>query len=322
MGTKIVGTGHYVPSDVITNDQLASIIETNDEWIVKHTGIHTRHISLKGENTSDLATQAAKIALKDAGIKPEQVDLIIVSTITPDDLTPATAAIVQKNIAAKNAWAYDISTACSGFVFAMSTADKFISSGQYKTALVISAEVNSKMMDFTDRTSTVFFGDGAGAAVLVADDDSDFVAEKMQTNGDENTIHSGHTDPLSELSEKNYPITDAFFQDGKAVFEFATNTVPEHMQEFIKNQKLTPDDIDYFIPHQANLRIIEKLAEKLNQPIDKFVINVDEYGNTSSAGIAMAFDQLNKSTDLKNKRVMLTGFGAGISYGSILLEIN
>ncbi|MDR0899740.1 MAG: ketoacyl-ACP synthase III [Lactobacillaceae bacterium] len=321
MGSKVIGTGHYVPSDVISNDQLAAVMETNDEWIVAHTGIHNRHISLQGENTSDLATKAAQIALADAGVKAEDIDLIIVSTITPDNLTPATAALVQRNIGATNAWAYDINTACSGFIFAMSTADKFVSSGQYKAALVISAEVNSKMMDFTDRTSTVFFGDGAGAAVVVPADDKMLVAERMQTRGNDRAIHSGHVAPLTEIAAANYPKTDAFHQEGREVFEFATTVVPEHMLEFLANQNLTPDDIDFYITHQANLRIIEKIAEKLNQPMDKFVVNVDQYGNTSSAGIAMGFDQLSRSQDLSNKRILLTGFGAGVSYGSLLLEM-
>ncbi|MDR2661180.1 MAG: ketoacyl-ACP synthase III [Lactobacillaceae bacterium] len=322
MGFKVAGTGHYVPSDVITNEQLASIMDTNNEWIVSHTGINTRHISLKGENTSDLATNTAKIAIQKAGIDASDIDLIIVSTITADNLTPATAAIVQRNIGATKAWAYDISTACSGFVFAMSTADKFLSSGQYKTALIISAEVNSKMMDFKDRTSTVFFGDGAGAAILIADDYKTLKAEDLNTNGDDQAIHSGHTNPLTEISATNYPSNDAFFQDGRKVFEFATNVVPKHMLDFLRGQDLTPDDIDYFIVHQANLRIIEAIAKFINQPMEKFVVNVNEYGNTSSAGIAMGFDQLNSRVDLSGKRLMLTGFGAGISYGSLLLEIN
>lgn len=167
-GTKIIASSHYVPSDIITNDDLAAIMDTNDEWIQAHTGIKERRISLQGENTSDLATQAARMALAQTDLNPEDIELIIVTTFTPDGLAPSTAALVQRNLKAEGAWAYDISTACSGFVFGMSTADKFIRSGVYKNALVISAEVNSKMMDFTDRTSTVFFGDGAAAMVLVA----------------------------------------------------------------------------------------------------------------------------------------------------------
>lgn len=319
-GSMVIGTGHYLPENIVTNQQLAQVIDTTDEWIVKHTGIRQRHISLAGENTSDLATKAAKIALEKANLKPDQIDLILVSTITPDYLTPATAAIVQKNLQATNAFAYDISTACAGFVFALATADKFIQSGTYHNALVISAEVNSKMMDFKDRTSTVFFGDGAGAAVLTGGQTNQLIAEKLQTAGNQEAIHSGHIQPLSKIEAENYPKFDAFFQDGRQVFDFATNTIPDHIENFLQSENLTADKIDYFILHQANLRIIETIAEKLNQKIDKFPYNVDLYGNTSSAGIAIAFDQLFSANDLTNKKVVLTGFGAGLSYGSILLE--
>ena len=318
-GSMIIGTGHYVPENIVTNQELAQVVDTNDDWIVKHTGIRQRRISLAGENTSDLATQAALIALKNAGLAADQIDLIIVSTITPDYLTPATAAIVQKNIQAINAFAYDISTACAGFIFALATADKFIKSGQYENALIISSEVNSKMMDFKDRTSTVFFGDGAGAVVLT-NGQRNLLSENLHTRGDQEVIHSGHVEPLKKISQDNYPKLDAFYQDGKSVFDFATNTIPEHIADFLKSKNLSADRIDYFILHQANLRIIETIADKLNQNINKFPINVDVYGNTSSAGIAIAFDQLFSENDLTGKKIVLTGFGAGLSYGSILLE--
>lgn len=322
MGTKILAAQHYVPNTVVTNNQLAEVMETNDEWIVAHTGIKTRHFSMNGENTSDLATKAAQKTLAQANYAAKDVDLIIISTITPDAQTPATAAIVQAKLGATNAWAYDISTACAGFVFALSTADKFIKSGMYKSALVISAEVNTKMMDFTDRTAAVFFGDGAGAALLVADEQvNNIYAESLHTMGDGETIHSGRTYPITEIKTSNYPKTDAFFQEGRSVFEFATTTVPTHIQEFLTNAKLKAEDIDYFITHQANLRIIEKIAIELEQPMTKFCHNVEYYGNTSSAGIAMAFAELwNQNVDLKGKKLVLTGFGAGLSYGSILLE--
>lgn len=319
-GSTIIGSGHYVPETVVTNQELAEVIDTNDQWIVEHTGIRQRHISLAGQNTSDLATAAAQIALEKANLKAEQIDLILVSTITPDYLTPATAAIVQENIQASNAFAYDISTACAGFVFALSTADKFIRYGQYQNALVISSEVNSKMMDFKDRTSTVFFGDGAGAVVLSSGQTSQLKAEDLHTKGNHQTIHSGQVAPLKAISADNFPQLDAFYQDGPAVFEFATNEIPDHIQSFLALQDLTANQIDYFILHQANLRIIETIAEKLNQPIEKFPYNLDLYGNTSSAGIAMAFDQLFSQQNLTGEKIVLTGFGAGLSYGSILLE--
>ncbi|CAH0418248.1 beta-ketoacyl-ACP synthase III [Periweissella ghanensis] len=320
-GVKIIAAGHYVPASVVDNHQLAAIMDTNDPWIQSHTGIKTRHFSLAGENTSDLATKAAQQALTNANYAAEDVDLIIVSTITPDAQTPATAAIVQKKLGAVNAWGYDISTACAGFVFALSTAEKFIKSGVYKSALVISAEVNTKMMDFTDRTSTVFFGDGAGAALLVADGDQSVIrAEKLQTMGDAETIHSGRVAPISAIKATNYPVTDAFYQSGRDVFEFATTKVPEQIASLLAANALSSDDIDFYIMHQANLRIIETIAENLGQPVAKFRENVSYYGNTSSAGIAMAFAELMNEQDLTGKRLLLTGFGAGLSYGSVILE--
>ena len=320
-GSKILASAHYVPSDIVTNDDLAKIMDTNDEWIQVHTGIKTRHMSLQGENTSDLATQAARLALAQTNLTVEEIDLIIVTTFTPDGLAPSTAALVQRNLKATNAWAYDISTACSGFVFGVSTADKFLRSGVYKNALVISAEVNSKMMDFKDRTSTVFFGDGAGAVVMTATQGTGVLSkEEMHTIGNENVVHSGRIAPLTSLSVENYPKTDAFAQEGREVFNEVTTLIPQHIKDFLGDKQLLPKDIDYYIPHQANLRLIEYIAEALNEPMAKFSTNVIRNGNTSSAGIAIGFDELNQTVDLTGKRVLLTGFGAGFTYGSLLLE--
>ena len=320
-GSKILASAHYVPSDIVTNDDLAKIMDTNDEWIQAHTGIKTRHMSLQGENTSDLATQAARLALAQTNLTVEEIDLIIVTTFTPDGLAPSTAALVQRNLKATNAWAYDISTACSGFVFGVSTADKFLRSGVYKNALVISAEVNSKMMDFKDRTSTVFFGDGAGAVVMTATQGKGVLSkEEMHTIGNENVVHSGRIAPLTSLSVENYPKTDAFAQEGREVFNEVTTLIPQHIKDFLGDKQLLPQDIDYYIPHQANLRLIEYIAEALNEPMAKFSTNVIRNGNTSSAGIAIGFDELNQTVDLTGKRVLLTGFGAGFTYGSLLLE--
>lgn len=321
-GSKILASAHYVPSDIVTNDDLAKIMDTSDAWIQSHTGIKTRHMSLKGENTSDLATKTAQLALNKADLAAEDIDLIIVTTFTPDGLAPSTAALVQRNLNANKAWAYDIMTACSGFIFGLSTADKFLRSGVYQHALVISAEVNSKMMDFTDRTSTVFFGDGAGAVVLTADmQGNGFLAgEDMHTIGNADVVHSGRIPPLQELSAENYPKTDAFVQMGRDVFNEVTTLIPQHIRDFLSSKYLKPSDIDYFIPHQANLRLIEYIAKDLDEPLSKFSTNIIRNGNTSSAGIAIGFDELNQSVNLTGKRVLLTGFGAGFTYGSILMQ--
>lgn len=319
-GSKIIASGHYVPEDVVTNDDLAKVIDTSDEWIVSHTGIQERHVSLQGENTSDLATKAAQQALNEAGVSAEEVDFIIVTTFTPDGLAPSTAALVQRNLGAKKAFGFDLSTACAGFVFGLTTADNFMKTGQYRYGLVIAAEVNSKMMDFRDRTSTVFFGDGAGAVLLAPSEQGEVLATDLHTIGDADVVHSGRIEPLTSLSADNYPKIDAFFQEGRMVYQEVTTLIPNHIQEFLAGQDLTIDDVDYVILHQANLRMIEKVAEALNQPMAKFITNVEKYGNSSSAGIAMAFDQLRESTDLAEKKVLLTGFGAGFTYGSLLYQ--
>lgn len=320
---KIMASAHYVPKHVVTNEDLSQVMETSDKWIQAHTGIKTRHFAL-GENTSDMCVKVAKRALKEAGLSSSELDLIIVATITPDSLTPSTAARVQQKIGADKAFSFDISAACAGFVFALSTAEKFIRNGSYKRALVIAAETNSKMMDFKDRTSAVFFGDGAGGVIIEGADnpeDDMFVAEKLKTQADAEVIHSGRISPLREIAAENYPSIDAFYQDGHAVFDFVNAVIPEHIETLLEENSLVPQDLDLIIPHQANLRLIEKIAAQLELPLEKFATNIETNGNTSSAGIPISLDEV-----LRQKRqqglILLTGFGAGLAYGSILLDIS
>ncbi|ANZ71686.1 beta-ketoacyl-ACP synthase III [Pediococcus claussenii] len=323
MNLKITATAHYVPDRIVNNDELAQIMDTNDEWIQSHTGIQTRHYAMNEENTSDLATQVGQQLLKRSGLEPDDIDLIILSTITPDSLTPATAAIVQDKLGIKNAFAFDISTACSGFIFGMSTAEKFMRSGRYQHAMVISAEVNSKMMDFKDRTSAVFFGDGAGGTIISVDNTADndfYIDEELATLAEKNqVIHSGRIPAMQEVSANSYPTLDAFHQDGRDVFQFATEVVPLQMEMVLERNQLV-EKIDYVICHQANLRIIEKIAKTLNLPMSKFITNVQTYGNTSSAGIAMALDQLQQNHP-EVKTILMCGFGGGLSYGSMLIRL-
>lgn len=323
MSLKILSTAHYVPNRVVDNDELSQIMDTNDEWIQAHTGIKTRHYAMGEENTSTLATEVGERLLKKASMTASQIDLIILSTITPDALTPATATIVQAKLGAKNAIAFDISAACAGFVFGLSTAEKFMRSGRYKNALIISAETNSKMMDFKDRTSAVFFGDGAGGVLLTnteAEEEDFFVDEELATLAEKNEyIHSGRIPALTDVKENNFPSIDAFFQSGRDVFSFATGVVPPQMIDILDRNQLR-NQIDYVVCHQANLRIIEKISETINIPIEKFVTNVEEYGNTSSAGIPMALDQL-QARDASPKTVLMTGFGAGLDYGSMIIKL-
>ncbi|RRK11874.1 ketoacyl-ACP synthase III [Lactiplantibacillus garii] len=318
--TKLTAMGRYVPERVVDNDELATIMDTSDAWIQSHTGIKTRHFAMDQENTSDLATQVAQQLLTKGGLAAGAIDLIIVTTITPDALTPATACIVQANIGADNAFAFDMSAACAGFTFGLATADKFIRSGQYRNVMVISAEVNSKMMDFKDRTAAVFFGDGAGGALLQATPniaENSLLAEKLQTRGNAEVIHSGRVQPITAVAASNYPQTDAFYQNGREVFQFATNVVPEQMKTLLKTANVLPSELQYVICHQANLRIIEKIAANLALPMTKFPHNVERFGNTSSAGVAMAlaevFDDLTGPT-------LLTAFGGGLAYGSVLIK--
>ena len=322
MSLKILTTAHYVPQKIVSNDDLAQIMDTNDEWITSHTGIKTRHFAMNEENTSDLATKVGQKLMAQSHLTKDDIDLIIVSTITPDALTPATAALVQAKLGLKKAFSFDISAACAGFIFGLSTAEKFLRSPKYHNAMVISAETNSKMMDFKDRTSAVFFGDGAGGVILTKDDsDSDFfVDEQINTLAEKNEyIHSGQIAPIQGVLANNYPKIDAFYQSGRDVFKFATEIVPVQMQDILTRNNLT-QDIDYVICHQANLRIIEKISEKLSLPFSKFITNVETYGNTSSAGIAMALDQLQKKNP-EAKKVLLTGFGAGLDYASMIIKI-
>lgn len=318
---KITATAGYVPDRIVANEELAELMDTSDDWIVAHTGIHTRHYAMNQENTSDLSVQVGQKLIEQAGIDAEEIDLIIISTITPDSLTPSTAAIVQGKLHAKNAMAFDLSAACAGFVYAMSVADKMMRSGLYRHAIVISAEVNSKMMDFTDRTSTVFFGDGAGGALLSQTDDAAqefLIDEKIETDGTgATTIHSGRVNPITHISTDNFPVTDAFYQDGRSVFEFATQTVPVQMRELLSKNHLSGNDLEAVICHQANLRIIEKISDTLGVDMGKFPHTVERFGNTSSAGIPLTLSTLEHA----DKPVLLTGFGAGLAYGSILIRM-
>lgn len=321
-GIKITASASYLPPNVVNNDELSQIMDTSDEWIQAHTGIKTRHYAIN-EDSSTMATKVAQKILKQAQIGPEEIDLIIVSTISPDAFTPSTAALVQKNIGAVNAFAYDLSAACAGFVFAYATVDKFLRSPQYHKALVISVEDNTKMLDFTDRTSAVFFGDGA-AGVLVEKKEnaiSSLLAEKLCTAGNMEAVNSGRVKPISKVSADNYPHVKAFYQDGPAIFNFVTTTVIKHMHDFLQENNLSATDIDLVIPHQANLRLLEKISSALNIPFDKFAVNVTYAGNTSSVGIPLALSECLEKGKRPHK-ALLTGFGAGLVYGSILLDLS
>ncbi|WP_281164122.1 beta-ketoacyl-ACP synthase III [Liquorilactobacillus sicerae] len=322
VAVKLAASAHYLPTKVVTNHDLSQIMATSDQWIQQHTGIQQRRFAL-AENTSDLCTHVAQQLLSASHLPAEKIDLIIVATITPDSLTPATAVLVQQKIGASHAFAFDLSAACAGFVFALSTAEKFLRSGQYQHALVIAGEVNSKMLDFHDRTSAVFFGDGAGGVLLSATDQNNeefFLGEKLLTQPAPEVIHSGRIPVIQKISADQYPQIDAFYQDGHAVFEFVSQTVPRYIDEFLKAQKISSQQLGLVVPHQANLRLIENLAGSLNLPLNRFAINVDQIGNTSSAGVAIGLDQALKAGK-HPRHALLTGFGAGLAFGCLLVNL-
>ena len=318
---QIIGTGSYAPLNIMTNHQLSEIVDTSDEWIVSMTGIRERHIS-QGENTSDLATKAALDALKDAKVKVEDIDLIIVASTSPDQFVPATACLVQGNIGAVNAMAFDVSAACTGFIFALNIAMQFLRTGQRKRALIIGAEVLSKIVDWTDRNTCILFGDGAGAAVLEAGSVRGIISINSASQGQKarfltcptvdvkNTFTKGDEDFKSKIS-----------MDGKEIFKFAVKIIASSINRILKENNYTLDDIKYVVCHQANFRIIDFVVRRLKADKNKFFVNLDRYGNTSAASIAIALDEINKKKLLKaGDKIILVGFGCGLTYGASLIE--
>ena len=321
--SKIICFESYVPEKIITNDELSNIVDTSHEWIYTRTGISKRRISTV-ENTSDLAINVGKALIKSSNIEPEDIDIIIVATITPDHLTPSTACIVQGAIGAKNALAFDINVACSGFVYALSIADKFLKSGLYKTALVIGAETLSKIVDWSDRGTCVLFGDGSGGALLVAsEDENSIIAEDLKADGTCWQAITGGSIGINNTFIKDKKENPFFLQmNGRDVFKFATKTVPTSVQQVLDKSNLSLDDIKYIVPHQANLRIVEVVAKKLEVDLDKFYLNLQDYGNTSAASIPIALAEMSKKGILKkDDKIIITGFGAGLTWASMLIKI-
>lgn len=319
---KIIGTGSYVPEGVTTNNDLAKWVDTSDEWISTRTGIKERRLST-GKNTSDIATNAAKKALEDAKINAEDIDLIIVATITQDSFTPSTACIVQENIGASNAVAFDISAACTGFIYALNTAWQFMKGGQAKTALVIGAEVLSKVINWKDRNTCVLFGDGAGAAVVQTSEKKGLIASYLGSNG----VGGKEALNCDAIKVRNPYVKDEEKEDhfitmnGKEIFRFAVKIMPKSVNKILEDSNCKIEDIKYIVPHQANLRIVESAAKKLNLGMEKFYTNLDRYGNTSGACIPIALDEMNKKGLLKEgDKIVLVGFGGGLTWGSILIE--
>lgn len=320
--SKIRFTGAYAPERIVTNDELSQFVDTSDEWIKTRSGISERRFSQE-ENTSDLAAKAAKNILEKGGIDPLEVDLIIVATVSGDYTTPSTACLVQAKIGAQNAVAFDVTAACSGFVFGMSVADKFIKTGVYRNALVIGAEVLSKYLDFQDRTTCVLFGDGAAGVYLERGEDGGILAEDIGSDGEKGMcLTAGHVAPSNIINGKERNKDVYIGMDGRAVFEFATKQTPKCIKNLIEKAGIDIESIRYVIPHQANSRIIEVISRKTKISMEKFYLNMYYYANTSSASIPNALNEMMEKGMLKEKdRIILAGFGGGLTWGSMLIEL-
>ncbi|MDX9916424.1 MAG: beta-ketoacyl-ACP synthase III [Gudongella sp.] len=322
----ITGLGSYVPSMAMTNEDMSKLVETSDEWITSRTGIRERRIADENTATSDLATNAAENALKDAGINASDIDLIIVATATPDHMFPSTAAIVQKNLGAEKAAAFDLSVGCSGFIYAVMTGSNFIATGMYKKVLVIGAETLSKIVDWTDRNTCVLFGDGAGACVLEPCDESfGILSSELGSDGPNGDVlilpAGGSRNPATAETVKNNMHT--IKMDGKEVFKFAVRVMEKSSVRVLEEAGLTPEDIDFLIPHQANMRIIDAAMKKLQLDKEKTYINLDKYGNMSAASVPVALDEAVRENRIKKGDiVLLIAFGAGLSWASIVMRWN
>lgn len=319
----VIGTGMYVPEKILTNAELETIVDTNDEWIVSRTGIRERHIAAADQATSDLAYHAAVQALENAGMTADQLDLIVIATITPDTMFPSTACILQDKLGAKNAAAFDLSAACSGFVYGMATASSMIRTGLYKNALVIGADTLSRITDYTDRNTCVLFGDGAGAVILgEVPEGRGFLSFDLGAEG------AGGSLLKLEAGGSRMPASAQTVQDGKhyiymngrEVFKFAVRVMGTATEAVLSKAGKTKEDIDLFVPHQANIRIIQSAMQRLNLPEDKCVINVDKYANTSAASIPLALVEAAQQGRIKEgDTVLLVGFGGGLTWGASVL---
>lgn len=319
MRAQIIGTGSCLPEKIVTNDFLSTIVDTSDEWVSSRTGIRQRHISVT-ETTASLSVEAGRRALESAGMKAEELELIVVATCTPDTLVPNTACLVQSELGAVHAVAFDLSAACSGFVFALNMVDAYFQAGVYKNALIIGAETLSRIVDWTDRTTCVLFADGAGAAVVQASDRGVIASSQGSDGTRGGAIYVKNRENFNPFVPDQKPM-DFLYMDGGEVFKFAVKKVPESIQETLQKADLKAEEIDWFLLHQANARINQSIAKKLKISIDKVPMNVDKCGNTSAASVPIILDEVNRKGMLKSgDKVVLAGFGSGLTWGTTVLE--
>ncbi|MDX1812187.1 MAG: beta-ketoacyl-ACP synthase III [Gammaproteobacteria bacterium] len=320
MYSKIIGTGGYLPEKVLTNKDLEKMVDTTDQWIVERTGISQRHIAADGETTSDLAFQASSKAIEAAGIDKSDIDLIIVATTTPDRIFPSTACLLQDKLGIGDCAAFDVQAVCTGFVYALSIADKFLKTGGAKNALVVGAETLSRIIDWKDRATCVLFGDGAGAVVLQASEEAGILSTHLHADGQYKellTVNGG-------VSENNaaFRAGNTYIQmKGNEVFKTAVNTLGSIVDETLSANNLQKSDVNWLVPHQANIRIIAATAKKLRMSMDSVVTTVDKHGNTSAASIPLAFDVAVRDGRIKSgETVLMEAFGGGFTWGSVLLK--
>jgi len=318
MYSRIIGTGSYLPAKTLTNYDLERIVETSHDWIVSRSGIHERHIAADTEMTSDLALQASLRAIEAAGINAEEIDLVIVATTSPDQIFPSTACILQDKLGIRNRGAaFDMQAVCGGFVYAMNTADLYIRGGQARTALVVGAEVLSRILDWKDRTTCVLFGDGAGAVLLRASETPGILSGKLHADG-------SHRDMLkADGNIRNGEVQgDPFIKmDGQAVFKFAVKVLSEVVEEVLAENQLTGSDISWLVPHQANIRIMEATARKLGLSMDNVIVTVATHGNTSAASIPLALDAAVHDGRIKpGQNILLEAVGGGFTWGAVLIK--
>ncbi len=318
--SRIIGTGGCLPEKILTNADLERIVDTSDEWIVTRTGIRERHIAAEGQTTCDLAEQAALRAIEAAGIERETIDLIIVATTTPDRIFPSTACLLQERLGIRGCPAFDVQAVCTGFVYAIDIADKFIRTGAARRALVIGAETLSRILDWSDRSTCVLFGDGAGAALLEVSDAPGIISSHLHADGHYKellTVPAGISQGYDKVRNNQ-----AFVQmRGNDVFKVAVNTLGRIVDETLAANGMQKSDIHWLVPHQANIRIISATAKKLGMPMDQVVVTVDRHGNTSAASIPLAFDEAVRDGRIRRGDIlMMEAFGGGFTWGSVLLK--
>jgi len=313
--SRIAGTGSYLPERILTNAELERTIDTTDEWIFTRTGIRKRHIIAEGQDTSDMALEASKKAIEAANIDIQSIDLIVLATTTPDRTFPSTACLLQQKLGIINCPAFDLQAVCSGFVYALATADNFIKAGAAKCALVVGAEAMSRITDWTDRSNCILWGDGAGAVILKASDEQGILSTHLHANGN-------YADMLTvPQGVSNQAGSKTILMEGNAVFKMAVNTLDAIVDETLAANGLEKSDVDWLVPHQANIRILQSTAKKLGMSMDRVVTTVDKHGNTSAASIPLALDVAVRDGRIKRgETILMEAFGGGFTWGSVLMK--